>query len=287
MRVPFLVLAPACAVLGIASAYFSGAEVEWYAVVLIIAGAICAHIGVNAYNEYHDFKSQLDAKTERTPFSGGSGTLQKHPGLARYTAVMATVALLTASGIGIYFVIASSILIFPFGIIGAAIVSLYTSFIVKRPFLCLVAPGIGFGPCMVIGAHIAVSGGISWIALLVSAVPFFLVSNLLLLNQFPDIDADKSVGRNNLPILAGSRVSAGVFCTFLLLTYLAVILGAVLSVIPTLTLIGLATIPFAFIAGRSAIVFDGTREKLLPGLGMNVVTVIFTPILVSIGLFLG
>ena len=287
MRVPFLILAPACALLGIASAYLGKAEIAWWDILLIVFGAICAHIGVNAYNEYHDFKSNLDAKTVKTPFSGGSGTLQEEPRLSRYTVVMATAALVVTGGIGVYFAISSSLLILPFGILGAVMVVFYTPFIVRRPLLCLLAPGIGFGPCMVIGTHIALSGAVSWSAVLVSAVPFFLVSNLLLLNQFPDIEADRNVGRRNLPIVAGSRLSAVIYCAFLLMSYLAVVLGVALAVIPALALLGLLTVPIAVVSCIGALRFDGSAEKLMPGLGMNVLTVLITPVLVSVGMFFG
>jgi len=41
-----------------------------------------------------------------------------------------------------------------------------------------------------------------------SLVPFFLVSDLLLLNQFPDAAADERVGRKHIPILIGRRASS-------------------------------------------------------------------------------
>jgi 1,4-dihydroxy-2-naphthoate octaprenyltransferase len=37
------------------------------------------HGAVNAFNEYEDIKSGLDFKTQRTPFSGGSGTIVPVP----------------------------------------------------------------------------------------------------------------------------------------------------------------------------------------------------------------
>ena len=42
---------------------------------LVLVGGTAAHISVNALNEYLDFRSGLDARTVRTPFSGGSGAL--------------------------------------------------------------------------------------------------------------------------------------------------------------------------------------------------------------------
>ena len=64
----------------------SAADPESYLVVRVFIGAISAHIGVNTFNEYADFKSGLDSLTRRTPFSGGSGSLPQNPALA--TAVL-------------------------------------------------------------------------------------------------------------------------------------------------------------------------------------------------------
>jgi len=75
MRPNFLVLTPACVLLGIATAFWSGASLDPVIIILILAGALLAHTSVNALNEYHDFKSGLDLVTEATPFSGGTKTL--------------------------------------------------------------------------------------------------------------------------------------------------------------------------------------------------------------------
>jgi len=79
MRLPFLVLTPACVVLGLGTAVWTDGTVNWFHFLLVLIGAISAHISVNAFNEYFDYKSGLDEKTQRTPFSGGSGRLQQDP----------------------------------------------------------------------------------------------------------------------------------------------------------------------------------------------------------------
>ena len=73
MRLPFLILTPACVFLGVATAYRTNGSVDLFNVLLALLGALAAHISVNSFNEYSDFKSGLDEKTSRTPFSGGSG----------------------------------------------------------------------------------------------------------------------------------------------------------------------------------------------------------------------
>ncbi len=93
MRLPFLILTPACVVLGLATAIWTEGTVNWFHFVLVLIGAVSAHISVNAFNEYFDFKSGLDEKTQRTPFSGGSGRLQQNPELGKPALFMAWIFL--------------------------------------------------------------------------------------------------------------------------------------------------------------------------------------------------
>lgn len=41
-----------------------------------------AHVSVNTFNEYLDFKSEPDLITKKIPFSGGSGALPQTPEMA-------------------------------------------------------------------------------------------------------------------------------------------------------------------------------------------------------------
>ena len=287
MRLPFIVLTPACVVLGIATAFGAGARPVWWEVALVVVGAILAHLAVNVFNEYQDFRSGLDAKTKRTPFSGGSGTLQEHPELAGRTLALAIVCTVLTAGIGVYFVIAGSLLLLVVGAAGIIVVAMYTPWIVRRPLACLIAPGLGFGTCMVIGAHVALGATVTLAPVIVSFVPFFLVSNLLLLNQFPDIDPDRAVGRNNILTAFGTRFGTAVYGLFLVLSYVAIGAGVAGGLFPALGLIGLATIPLAALAFRGAILNRDDPEKLVPSLGLNVIIVLLTPALTAVGMLVG
>jgi 1,4-dihydroxy-2-naphthoate polyprenyltransferase len=103
MRMPFLVLAPACVFLGLGSAIWSTGSYNTVYSLLALLGALAAHISVNSLNEYFDFKSGLDMKTTRTPFSGGSGTLPANPEKFKVAWVIGVVSLAVAALIGIYF----------------------------------------------------------------------------------------------------------------------------------------------------------------------------------------
>jgi 1,4-dihydroxy-2-naphthoate octaprenyltransferase len=232
-------------------------------------------------------ESGLDFRTTRTPFSGGSGTLVPVPSklpIALWTGIITAVI---CAAIGIYFFILYGWPILAIGAIGLLTIVVYTPWLNKIPFLCLIAPGLGFGTLMVNGTYFALTGTFSWTALLVSFVPFFLVSNLLLLNQFPDVEADRTVGRKHLPIKIGRRASARVFAAFTAATYLTIVLGAVIKLAPLWTLLALVSLIFALPAVRGALKHSDDPANLEPSMAQNVLLNLTTPVLVGIGLLIG
>ena len=286
MRVPFLLLTPACVLLGIATAFRSNAQINPLHVLLVLVGAICTHISVNSFNEYDDFKSGLDARTERTPFSGGSGTLPANPGMAKIALTIALVSLGIVALIGLYFTRLHGLTLLPLGLLGMFVIVAYTPWLTRNPLLCLIAPGLGFGPLMVMGTHFALTGHYSWMAFTASLVPFFLVSNLLLLNQFPDVEADKTIGRRHFPILIGRRLSSFIFSTFLVLTYVIIVIGVALSILPIGSLLGLATLILAIPLLKGSIKHAEDIHNLVPFMGNNVLINLLTPALVAVGMFI-
>ena len=140
---------------------------------------------------------------------------------------------------------------------------------------------------MVLGTEFALTGQYTFTALAASFVPFFLVSNLLLINQFPDVEADRSVGRRHLLVVAGPRVGAWVYAVFLALTYATVIAGWYVGLYPVLALIALGTVPLAIPTALGALRHGTDIPALIPHLGRNVVICIATPTLLAAGLFWG
>jgi len=287
MRLPFLVLAPACVPLGISTAtWTTRGRINILYAVLAFVGALAAHISVNTLNEYFDYKSGLDLKTQPTPFSGGSGTLPAMPHLDRTALATGLISLALAALIGIYFLSVWGLALLPLGLLGLVVVVIYTTWLTHSPLLCLIAPGLGFGTLMVMGTDFVLSGTYTWAAFFASLVPFFLVSDLLLLNQFPDVEADRSVGRRHYPIVLGRRTASIIYGAFLALAYLSLALGVLLRFLPLAALLGLLTLPFAIRAALGVRRHAEDVEQLVPLMGLNVLITVLTPILTAVGLFI-
>jgi len=287
MRVAFLVLPPVCVLLGLGTAVRTNVPINAGHLVLIFIGALAAHISVNALNEYFDFKSGLDLRTIRTPFSGGSGTLPASPAMARPAMNTGLIALAVTCLIGLYFLIQGwAWALLPLGLLGVIVIVAYTPWLTRYPLLCLIAPGLGFGPLMVMGTHFVLTGTYSWAAFIASLVPFFLVSDLLLLNQFPDVEADRAAGRRHLLIVAGKKKSSVVYVVFLFLAFIAIAVGVGLGYLPTLGLLGLLPLAIAVPTAIGAIRYAEKMERLMPYLGLNVLLNVITPLLLAIGLLM-
>ena len=285
-RLPFLVLTPACIALGLACVYRTQGHINVLEAARVLLGALAAHVSVNAFNEYQDFQSGLDALTQRTPFSGGSGVLPAHPELAGATLVLAVGSLLLTMGIGVYFLVLRGMALLPLGVAGVALVLAYTKWITRQPLLCLVAPGLGFGPLMVLGTQVALTGQYTAMAAAASLVPFFLVNNLLLLNQFPDVEADRSVGRRHILVTSGAAVAARWYVAQMLLAFASIPLCVAAGFLPAGAMLGFLMLAVAVPTMRNVLAEALAVERLLPAMGRNVLINLATPVLMAVGMWL-
>jgi len=252
--------------LGAATAAWSGTELNLHYLAFTFAGAVAAHISVNALNEYDDCKSGLDYTTQRTPFSGGSGTLPQSPDKAHVALITGLVSLVVTAIVGVYFLYIRGLWLLPVGLVGLVIIVVYTKWITKNA--------------------VPLSGSYSWTSFVASLVPFFLVSNLLLLNQFPDVEADRGVGRHHFPIAIGREGSVRLYVVFLAGAYLAIIFGYISGSLPLAGFLALGSIIIAVPTVKGVSRFAEDIDSLIPYMGRNVVIIILTPVLLAIGLFI-
>lgn len=285
-RGPFLLLTPVCVFLGASTVAASQTRVDLSLLALVMLGAVLAHISVNTLNEYFDFKSGLDLATTKTQFSGGSGALPGNPDMAKAVFMVGIAALVATVSIGIFLAWKIGPGIIPTGIAGLALIVTYTGWINKHPLLCLLAPGFGFGFLMVMGTQFVLQGKHSTLSGLAAVVPFLLVNNLLLLNQYPDIKADASVGRNHLPIAYGTSVSNWVYALFLLATISFILACVYLGYFPRTSLLALFPVPLAFFSLSGAIKHGESIGKFPQYLGANVAVTLLTPLLLGASLIM-
>ncbi len=282
-RPHFLLLSVVLAFLGAAIAWYDGAFHLGYAV-LAFVGLLLLHISANVLNDYFDYRSGVDLKTKRTPFSGGSGILPAAMLQPVQVLWLGLIAFLLAVPIGIYFVLVSGWALLPLLVVGALCVFLYTPLLTRMGWPEW-APGVALGTLPVLGAYFVQTSAYTLPAVIASIPSGILVHNLLFLNEFPDVEADAKGGRKTLPIVMG-RARASILYSILTVATYAWIVGAVVArVMPAFSLIALLTLPLAVKAIQGARKYDD-EAKLVPALGSNVMVVLVTQLLLGVGYIL-
>jgi 1,4-dihydroxy-2-naphthoate octaprenyltransferase len=282
-RPQFLILSVVLAFLGTSLAWYSGAFHLGHAILAFIGLLLC-HISVNVLNDYYDYISGIDLKTRRTPFSGGSGFLPAASLNPRHVLWFGLTCFLLAVPIGTYFVLVSGWQLLPLLVIAAICILLYTPMLTKLGWPEW-SPGIGLGALPILGAFFVQTGEYTLPAIVAAIPSGILVHNLLLLNEFPDAEADKTAGRKTLPITMGGRGSGIVYTTLTIILYLWIIAWVAARIMPVFCLMALATLPFAVRAIRGAL-NSQDESKLMPAMANNVMLVLLTQLLLGIGYLL-
>ncbi len=281
-RPSFLLLPVVLVFLGTSIAWCDDAFHLGYAL-LAFFGLLLAHISVNVLNEYFDYKSGVDLETKRTPFSGGSGILPAGLLKPEHVLWFGLVTFLLTIPIGVYFIAVRGWPLLPLFIVGAICVLLYTPLLLKMGWPEW-APGVGLGTLPVLGAYFVQTT--AYAPAIIASIPSgILVHNLLLLNEFPDVEADSKGGRKTLPIAAGKRRASLVYSALTVVVYLWIIGGVAAGQMPLFCLLALLTVPFAVKAIRGALNYQ-EMSRLVPAMANNVLVILLTQLLLGIGYIL-
>jgi 1,4-dihydroxy-2-naphthoate octaprenyltransferase len=288
-RPQFLALSVVLAFLGTAIAWYHGPVNLGYAL-LAGFGLMLTHGSVNAINDYFDYKSGIDLDVERTPFSGGSGLVPDGKISLNQALWVGIVTSLVALLIGIFFIAVKGWLLLPLLIAAGLCLVLYTPVILKTPWPEW-SPGVGLGILPILGFYFIQAGRYDWMVLIASIPSGIMVHNLLLLNEFPDVEADRKGGRKTIPVAFGLDAAANFFMLATVAVYVWII-GCVLAtlltgkvVMPVYCLIALFTMPWAVKAMQGSKEYHD-RSRLVPALGDNVKFILFTQVLLGVGYIL-
>ncbi|MEN3000045.1 MAG: prenyltransferase [Acidilobaceae archaeon] len=224
---------------------------------LTLAGVGLAHFSVNALNEYVDFRSGLDARTKRRPFSGGSKVLVDGLLTPRAAMIAFLLTFLTALSIGLLLTYVRGPLVLLFAGAGGALIMGYNLFLVK----------VGLGEVVVmvkgllvfLGSSLAVHGALPLHAAPLGLAYGMLSALVLYANYVADLEEDRTVGRRTLPMLTGRQRELYAIMVFL---YSALVLGSVaLGVVNSFAL--LALLPMLYLLSALRGLGRGDLDKAL------------------------
>ncbi len=271
---------------------FLGTSVAWYDcefhlgyALLAFVGLLLCHISANVLNDYFDYKSGIDLEVKRTPFSGGSGILPPALLESRHVFRFGLISFLLAVPIGIYFVITRGWLLLPLLLVGAICILLYTPFLTRLGWPEW-APGLGMGTLPILGFYFVQTATYTLPAVIAAIPSGILVHNLLLLNEFPDTEADKKGGRKTLPITMGKARASVLYSILTGVVYFWIIGAVAVGLMPVFSLMALLTLPFAVKAIQGALRHREEVSELVPAMSNNVLVVLLTQLLLGVGYIL-
>ncbi len=290
LRPGFLALAIVACVLGLASARSDGVPLDPALAFASLLLGVLAHAAVNVYNDVADARNGSDAiNVDRiAPFTGGSRVIQDGllslrqmqwlaGGLAGFV-LTGGLALVTLRGSGLVWI----------GLAGAVIGWAYSSHAV-----CLMGRGLGElavaagWTLVVIGADFVQRGAWSATPVLAGLSLALLAASVLLLNQVPDIKADRASGKRTLAVIIGLRAACRVHAGLMACAYLWLGICVMLERLPPTVLCVLGAVPSGASAWRRfATHVADTRRNLRPALRACVAHTLLHGALLSAGLLL-
>ena len=285
-RANFLLLTIAIVAAGLSASLYAHGAFNPFDALLVLIGALFTHMAVNVFNNYFDYRSKIDARTTKTPFSGGVSILVEGKMKPATAFGVGLLCLIGACGIGMYFLARQFYPLFPILLYGLVAICLYTPVFSRIHALSEIVAGTGFG-FMGLGAYVTQARVVDAAGIAVFVPVSILVGLLLFLNEFPDVEADKAAGRKHVVILFGRKTSAWIYVIFLVATYLSILLSVAMTAAPLAVLISLITTPIAYKAMRIVLKNYDRIPELVPAMGLNVTIILSTIALLAAGFLIG
>lgn len=280
-RAKFLLLPVTLVAVGAAAGAYDGAF-DLVNTILALIGLTAMHVSVNSLNEYSDFRRGIDLATERTAFSGGSGTLPSGALPASAALYLGLGAALLGLVIGIYFLSQLGWKLLPIFVLGAISVLGYSD-LLARAYVGEIFAGLGLGTLPILGTAMVQGGELGPAALAASIPPFLMTFNLLLLNEFPDEVADREGGRRNLVRLLGRVGAARAYVVAAWMVPVCLVVAVAIGALPTICL--LACLPSLALIAPTRWALTAPLEPVpLPALGANVIWNLATNTVLAISL---
>ena len=290
LRPSFLVATLIPLLIGALVAWSKTGVFSWFYLLLTVLGGLLLHMGTNMINDYFDHKSRNDELNRQfvRPFSGGSRMIQL--GLLTPLEVLCASLLCFVAGsfIGIYLFVVRGPLIFILGLIGVISGFFYTAppfKLANRGFGELVV-GINFGLLMVLGSYYVQIQHLALEPFLVALPVMFLIMAVIYINEFPDYEADKEVGKATLVVRLGRKRAVVGYIIIMGLAYLSIIITSLIRTISPYAALGLLSLPLAIKGIRHAALHYKHPFDLIPANVSTIMAHLITGALIIAGYFL-
>jgi len=291
IRAPFFTGIAVPVIFGATLAYYETGLFHWGSFIITLLGAIFAHAAANMSNDYFDHRTtDDDINPNFTPFSGGSRIIQNRllsPGTV-FTGALVCWAMALAAGIYL------TIITPGYWILAIAAAGFLGGFFYTATRWAFSYNGLGelmilinFGILPVMGSYYVQTGTFSLSSFITSFPIGFLITAILYINQYPDYDADKSVGKNHLVVQLGKKRAMAGYYFLIFGNYAGIVLAVIAGYLTPYALIALLSLPIAIkTVNTFARNYDKIRE-IIPAQAGTIQIHLLTGLLMSIGCLTG
>lgn len=289
-RPEFLVASFLPVFIGLSAAGYNGIAINPLTAVLTLLGALLAHAGVNVLNDYYDHLNGTDeANTERLfPFTGGSRFIQNGVLTPEQTLRYGVGLFVVTVVIGLILTVLSGPGLILIGLAGLLIGWAYSAppLMLNSRGLGEISVALGFGILIPLGANYVQHGTFDWLPLYAGVPYALLTTNLLYINQFPDLRADALAGKNHWVVRLGAAKARWIYLMLAVLAYGLLAGFAFAGHIPESALLGLIPTPVSLAAGMLLVWNADHPRKLRTAIKLTILAVIMEGLALSAALFL-
>lgn len=279
---------PVC--VGAAAAVYQGYELKADLFILSLLAIMLIHAGVNVINDYYDEQNGTDRlNTERIyPFTGGSRFIQNQVLSTQQTFNFAWLLLGAAILIGLGLVWQTGTGLLWIGFAGFLVGWGYSAppLQLNSRGLGELAVALGIGVLTPLGAWYVQTSRLAGYPCLIGLPLGLLTMNILLINQFPDANADAASGKHHWVVRFGAERSAWIYAANVLLALLMLVGLIVIQWLPSLALISLLPFGFAISAAILLKRYALQTVRLTSAIKMTIASVILHGGLLTLSLAL-
>jgi 1,4-dihydroxy-2-naphthoate octaprenyltransferase len=263
--------------LGLASAKAGGMPLDPALATVTLFFALVAHAGANVINDYYDARNGSDAaNTERLfPFTGGSRFIQNGVLSLRATGIFGYALMAAVIPAGLWLTAVSA----P-GLVGIGLAGLFVAWAYSAPPLKLQSRGLGeFGITagwllVVVGTDFVQRRGFAFEPVAAGLGFALMVANVLYINQFPDIRADRQAGKRTVVVRLGAGPARWGYALIAALAHLWLVAEVLEGRLPHAALFGLVALLPVIAALRNLWPNAAHPARLLPAVKMTILAAI-------------
>jgi 1,4-dihydroxy-2-naphthoate polyprenyltransferase len=248
VRLPFLTGSLFPVAVAAALAYFHDHTWNLLRFGLTALGVAALQCGANLINDYYDSFGSDPLNLNVTPFSGGSRVIQNRQMSPAAVKTMAYALFIVGVGCGLTLIYLGRPWVAFIGLLGLAAALFYSASPMQ-----LMSGGLGegliflaFGPLLSWGAYYVQTGKLSLLGAVVSLPLAFLITAIIWINEFPDLEADIAAAKHHLVARLGLKLSRWVYAGLMLGPFISLFVLIEIFRLPDLIVAGLMPLPLAW-----------------------------------------